>query len=125
MSDEDPWGDLNDMPADETSSDGAEVDTSEPEPEPEPEPESDPRLEPSFPFDDALQRPLYARSESWDDFEDVCDFEVKRLLRDDGVKNVEGRELHDAALRIAADNPELLADEIRRARGLDGSEEES
>lgn len=118
MSD-DPFADLDAMEESETS--GAEETEAEPEPEPkrEAEPELDPRTEPAFPFDETVQRPLYAREETWDEFADACDFEVKRLLRDDGVKNVEGRELHDAVLRLAARNPEELADEVRLSRGLE------
>lgn len=123
MSEDDPFADLDEMADPDDSND-----VESPDPDDGLEENStadelaepvDPLTEPAFPFDEALQRPLYAREESWDEFEDICDFEVKRLLRDDDIKDISGRELHDATLRLAASNPEALADEVRKLRGLD------
>jgi hypothetical protein len=125
MSDEDdPFADLDAM-GEQASSETA--DTTEADETADPvEPTStvdevsaaDPYDEPGFAFDETTQRPLYAREDTWEAFEDVCDFDAKRLLRDDGLKNVEGREFHDAALRLAAANPEALAEHVRQARGI-------
>lgn len=142
MSNDDPFADLDEMAGDEqpdTDDDPAMDDQGsgsggeypapdpapapDPDPDPEPEPEVDPREQPAFPFDAALQRPLYAREESWEAFADVCDFDAKRILRDAGIRNIEGREFHDAALRLAAENPDALAEEVQRLRGLDSETE--
>jgi hypothetical protein len=78
-----------------------------------------PADEPPFTFDEAKQRPLYARPAAWDAFEDALVLEVERLLREHDVRNAEKRELHDAALRVAARHPEEIADELLSGRGLD------
>lgn len=122
MPEDDPFADLDEM----AGGDGQDVDDSEQSSEPtgksEPSttspPTRDPLTDPAFPFDDATQRPIYAREESWDEFEDVRDFEVKRILRDEGIKKVSGREFHDALLRLAAENPEEFADAVKDARGI-------
>jgi len=81
-----------------------------------------PSDEPPFAFDEAKQRPLYARPSAWDAFEDALVLEVERLLREHDVRNAEKRELHDAALRVAARHPEEIADELLAGRGLDREE---
>jgi len=78
--------------------------------------------EPPFTFDEAKQRPLYARPAAWDAFEDALVLEVERLLREHDVRNAEKRELHDAALRVAARHPEEIADELLSGRGLERDE---
>ncbi len=83
--------------------------------------ERDPREDPAFPYDDTVQFPIYAREEeARDEFESSRKYEAGRLLEQDhGVKNVEKREMHDAALRLVADHPELWARYVMDARGLD------
>lgn len=127
MSNDDPFADLDEMAETE---DSANVESPEPDDGLEENSTAedlaepvDPLTEPAFPFDESLQRPLYAREESWDEFEDICDFEVKRLLRDEGIKDISGRELHDATLQLAASNPEALADEVKKLRGIDDGSE--
>lgn len=123
MSDDDPFADLDEM----AGGGGKDVDDSEQSSEPTGKSTSsttsplarDPLTDPAFPFDDATQRPIYARQKSWEEFEEVRDFEVKRILRDDGIKKVAGREFHDALLRLAAENPEELAAVVKDARGID------
>jgi hypothetical protein len=84
--------------------------------------ELSPADDPPFAFDEAKQRPLYARPSAWDAFEDALALEVERLLREHDVRNAEKRELHDAALRVAARHPEEIADELLAGRGLDRDE---
>jgi hypothetical protein len=106
---------------------------SESEPEAEPEPETaaddsghtaettpkaaDGSLEdPAFDYSDSNQGPIYARPETWDRYDDVLELDVERYLRDNGVRNAQKRELHDAALRLAARHPEELGDLLIEAR---------
>lgn len=74
---------------------------------------------PAFPYDDVKQRPLYAREEAWNAFEDALELEVERTLRDYDVRDATGRELHDAALRVAAEYPEAIANHLLELRGIE------
>lgn len=76
----------------------------------------DEKERPAFPFDAVKQSALYARDETWDDFEAAMSYEAERSLHEDGYSNIEGRELHEAALLVAAENPELVAERIRELR---------
>jgi len=71
---------------------------------------------PAFPYDDASQEAIYPRSDTWDEFEDTLDFEVKRELRDAGLRDVPKREYHDALLKLAIEQPERLADLVKEGR---------
>ncbi|MFC4553491.1 MULTISPECIES: hypothetical protein [Halorussus] len=87
--------------------------------------EPDPREEPAFPYDSNMQHAIYGRKESMDAWEDARDLDVKRILkREHGVKNAAKREIGDAVLRIAADRPELVAQYVLEARGLDVDRDE-
>ncbi|SNZ16890.1 hypothetical protein SAMN06269185_2801 [Natronoarchaeum philippinense] len=98
-------------PAEDTSVDAA---TGESAPD-----ESSPTNGPAFPYDDVTQRPLYAREAAWNAFEDALEIEVEQTLREHGVRDAAGRELHDAALRVAAEHPEAIADRLLELRGVD------
>ena len=74
---------------------------------------------PAFPYDDVSQRPLYARETAWNAFEDALEIEVEQTLREHGVRDATGRELHDAALRVAAEHPEAIADHLLELRGIE------
>ncbi|EMA10010.1 MULTISPECIES: hypothetical protein [Haloarcula] len=65
---------------------------------------------PAFPYDDASQEAIYPRSDTWDEFEDILDFEVKRELRDAGLRDIPKREYHEALLKLAMENPDRLAE---------------
>lgn len=118
MSD-DPFGDLDDMEQDADDAPEPESSTSESAGEPESVDEVDARDEPAFEFDVTKQRPLYARPEVWSEFDDAIDFEIRRMLKGQDVTNVEGREIHEAVLRIAAADPEAVVETVRELRGLD------
>ncbi len=82
--------------------------------------ERDPREDPAFPYDATVQFPHYAREEARDEFEAARKYEAERTLEQDhGLKNVEKREMHDAALRLVADHSDLWARYVMAARGLD------
>ncbi|ADD07506.1 uncharacterized protein Nmag_3970 (plasmid) [Natrialba magadii ATCC 43099] len=103
----------------------------ESEPEPDSELESEPELEseadptdrdptetgPAFPYSEVKQSPLYARKETWTEFEDQLDFTVTPELRRMGIRDDELREVHDVVLELALDNieeiPERLAEKRR------------
>lgn len=74
------------------------------------------RDRPAFPFDESKQDAIYAREETIEAFEDTLDFEVKRALRDEGLRDVPKRELHDALLRLATEQPDRLAELVLEAR---------
>ncbi|MBX0297435.1 hypothetical protein [Haloarcula nitratireducens] len=74
------------------------------------------KRQPAFPYDDASQEAIYPRSSTWDEFEDVLDFEVKRELRDAGIRDIPKREYHDALLKLATEEPERLAKLVLEAR---------
>lgn len=74
---------------------------------------------PAFDFTNDLQRSVYPRQESWQALQDAIDFEVKRRLADQGIRDFAGREAHDAMVAIAAENPELLVEHILEARGVE------
>jgi hypothetical protein len=75
--------------------------------------------EPAFEFEEAKQRPLYARQAAWDAFEDALAIDVEPSLRRHDVRDASKRELHDAALRVLAEHADEVADRVLTARGLD------
>lgn len=79
----------------------------------------DPYEEPAFPFVQGdMQTNVYVREETRETRDETQQFEVDRILHEHGVKNVAGREHHDAIFRMAADHPELWARYVMEARGL-------
>lgn len=82
--------------------------------------DTDPYEKPAFGYDSDMQTALYARPKTAEAFEDALEFDVNSILkRENSVKNVAGREYGDAVLRLAADHPELVAQYVMDARGLD------
>jgi len=122
----DRFSELSDMEAQSRQQDD-DVDP-EPETEPksesttaEPEPESQPDAtgdihETAFNYDEAKQSPIYARPSTWDEYDDALELDIERSLRKQDVRNASKRELHDATLRLAAENPELVAEKLLEAR---------
>lgn len=86
----------------------------------EPEEEED-EGGPSFPFAEAKQSPLYPHRDRWEELEDAK-FEMEMILRQQGVRDVQGRELDDAILRYAIDHSEEVAELVLQARGIEESE---
>ncbi|MDS0300460.1 hypothetical protein NDI76_17060 [Halogeometricum sp. S1BR25-6] len=101
----------------ETSASDADTSASGPEPESEPETEtkeaeSESSFGPAFEFEDTTAKSVYVRSETLSVMDDA-EFEVESLLRrDHDVRDVTGREFHDALVRVAADHPEEVAEVI-------------
>jgi hypothetical protein len=71
-----------------------------------------PLSSPAFPFAAADQTAVYPRAETWAAFEDFLDFEVRRRLREAGVRDDTKRELHEAALQVIRDHPEAVAEQF-------------
>lgn len=80
--------------------------------------ETDPREEPAFPFSDDLRESWYVRDETLTAFKDAVDIDTVRKLREHRVRNETGRELQDAAIRVAANHPEEVAEIILDERGV-------
>lgn len=79
---------------------------------------------PPFPFSEAHQRPLYPHEDTWTEWEDAK-FEAEATLRKNGVRDPYGREFDDALLQMGIENPDLLAEYVLQARGLELEDEES
>lgn len=93
----------------------SESTTAEPEPEPQPDATGDIH-ETAFNYDEAKQSPIYARPSTWDEYDDALELDIERSLRKQDVRNASKRELHDATLRLAAENPKLVAEKLLEAR---------
>jgi hypothetical protein len=135
MTDANPFDDLGAVEDDDTTQE-----RSEPSPEPPAEPPTESRESvenssvettrpsapsesesadvsgPSFEYSEVRQRPLYARGETWDEFEDAIGISVVPELRRQGIRDEEKREIHDAVLTLAAEDPERLVEIIAERR---------
>ncbi|MFW5935013.1 MAG: hypothetical protein ACOCQL_04105 [Halolamina sp.] len=71
---------------------------------------------PAFEFDATTAKSIYVRPATLETLEDA-EFEVEMLLRrEHDVRDVTGREFHDAAVRVLADQPEAVVEEILAER---------
>ena len=75
--------------------------------------------EPAFAFSETDQKALYARSETWEIWDDAL-FDVEGVLRKQDVRDVPKRELHDAALRVLSEFPEQIAEQLLTQRQKSG-----
>ena len=78
--------------------------------------QQDPLTDPAFEFSESTQAQIYPRESTFEEFEDTLDIDVKRLLRERGIRNEAGRELHEALLRVAIENPDLVAEKVEQER---------
>ncbi|ELZ95918.1 hypothetical protein C440_06497 [Haloferax mucosum ATCC BAA-1512] len=126
MSD-DPFGDLDAAMGDESDSESTtepEVDDGAPTAE---ETESDvadepadPRKSPAFEFDETVHKALYVLGAVATEFDDIITYDVEReLTRDHGLQNIKKSELHNAALSVVAEHPELIVEQVLEQRGID------
>jgi hypothetical protein len=76
---------------------------------------------PAFEFSETTQQQLYVRPDIWSEWEDLRRFEVERELADRGIRNVEGRELDEAALHVLLEHPDAVADYVEALRNGDVS----
>jgi len=71
---------------------------------------------PAFAFDETTAKSIYVRSETLTLLEDV-EFEVETALRrEHDVRDVTGREFHDAAVHVLAEHVDEVAARIDAAR---------
>ncbi|MFC6907022.1 hypothetical protein [Halalkalicoccus tibetensis] len=76
------------------------------------EDDSDPSAGPAFSFDETTAKSIYVREDTLDLLEDT-ELEVElRLRQESDIRDVTGREVMDAVLRVAAANPDAIADQI-------------
>jgi hypothetical protein len=107
------FDDLEDAVEDQSGDDANESPEESVDTEPNPTAEvgeSTGRDVPGFQYDEVKQGPIYPRAETWEAFEDEMVMTITPNLHSEGVRNVEKREIHDALLRLAVENPEELAE---------------
>lgn len=116
MAEDDPFADLGETLEDEPSDkklaadDGSEVSITEGASSQEPAERRDPRTDTAFSYEEAQQRPFYAREESIEEFDSWLKYELERELNQQGYQNIVVREMTDALLRTVVE--EDLVDEV-------------
>ena len=71
---------------------------------------------PAFEFDATTAKSIYVRPETLETLEDA-ELEGEMLLRSEhDIRDVTGREFHDAAVRVLANHPEAVVDQILAER---------
>ncbi len=118
MSDDNPFADLDRSVA---GKDEADPESSTDDPEADAE-APDPLETPAFEAGNHLNHSVYVRDETWRAFEDTYDIDLVPMLRRAGVDGLSKREFHDAALRLARQEPERVATLLLESRGLDPEE---
>lgn len=76
---------------------------------------------PPFSFKQSKQGPIYPHKDRWDEWNDAK-WQIQSYLREHGLKDTEGREVDDALLQLAIENPEAIGDIVLDARGLGDNE---
>ncbi|ELZ84848.1 hypothetical protein C453_12556 [Haloferax elongans ATCC BAA-1513] len=100
------------------STDGADQSAdSEPEPSAESSQHDDDEPDgPAFEFEATTAKSVYVRQETLDVMDDA-EFEVESLLRrEHDIRDLTGREFHDALIRVAAEYPEEIVDVVLDTR---------
>ncbi|MFC7203041.1 hypothetical protein ACFQJC_05920 [Haloferax namakaokahaiae] len=117
----DPFGDLD------AAMGGESTDTDEPASEPETvvdeesetESATEPQVTPAFEFEATVHKALYVLQSVADEFDDIITYDVEReLTREHGLKNVTKSEIHNAALAVVSEHPELIVERVREQRDL-------
>lgn len=71
---------------------------------------------PAFEYSEVQQKPFYARSETVSEFESNIRTKIVPKLAESGVLDEETREIHDAVLQLANEQPERVAELVLEAR---------
>ncbi|WP_410767546.1 hypothetical protein [Haloferax sp. DFSO60] len=83
---------------------------------PEPDESESDGSEPAFEFEATTAKSIYVRRATLDQLDDA-EFEVESLLRKDhDIRNLTGREFHDALVRIATEHPDEIVEAILETR---------
>ena len=76
--------------------------------------------EPPYSGDAYTQHTIYTMEETWNEYDDAMERMQFMILRQQfDIRNVAARELNEAMIRLARDNPELMAERVLEARGYD------
>ncbi len=110
MSKDDPFADLGDTLDDDTGDDAEDQTNPDAATEQDDSESHDPMNTPAFAYDDAAQRPFYAREETIDDFDAWLNYELERELNERGYQDINVREMTDAVLRTIVE--EGLVNEV-------------
>jgi len=68
------------------------------------------------------QKPFYARTETVNQFENEIRMTIVPTLAEAGLLDEETREIHDAVLRLANEQPERIAELVLEERRQSGSQ---
>jgi len=79
---------------------------------------------PAFPFDAEDRWSIYARRETKEAFQDAVDLEIVPDLREYGIRDLTQREVHDAMVQFAAENPGVIAERVASERGYDTKQDD-
>ena len=131
MSEDDPFADLGDTLEDDredetsASNEASGSSTTEEELSEGSIQQQDPKTDSAFSYEDAQQRPFYARGETIEDFDSWLNYELERELSQQGYQNIVVREMTDALLRtvVEEDLVEEVAQRFKQARESASSEE--
>ncbi len=106
--------------------------SSEPSPDTEPaaksptdtadEPKSPAETGPAFEYSEVQQKPFYARTQTVDEFENAIRTTIVPKLAEADVIDEETREIHDAVLRLANEEPERIAELVLEERRQTGNQ---
>lgn len=126
MAEDDPFADLGETLADDSEDDSEDGDGASAPPGSDPSGPSNggstdvPTTEPAFAYEDAHQRPFYAREETVERFDAWLHYELERELSDRGHRNVTVREMTDALLVAVVDEDlrDEVAERFERARAV-------
>lgn len=79
----------------------------------EPEPGE---IGPAFDYSEVRQNPLYARGKTWDELEDQLGITLTPKFREEGVRDDQLREVHDALLEVALEHIDEVSDRVLEKR---------
>jgi hypothetical protein len=86
------------------------------------EPLSPAETGPAFEYSEVQQKPFYARTETVNQFENEIRMTIVPTLAEAGLLDEETREIHDAVLRLANEQPERIAELVLEERRQSGSQ---
>ncbi|SDK59151.1 hypothetical protein [Natronorubrum texcoconense] len=77
---------------------------------------------PAFEYSEVQQKPFYARTETVNEFENQIRTTIVPTLAEAEILDEETREIHDAVLRLANENPERIAELVLEERRQAGNQ---